>query len=495
MKLICGDCLLELAKMPANAVDAIITDPPYGLGDVKDIGLLLKSWMAGESGDEAVGKGGFMGQEWDRAVPPPRIWKECIRVLKPGGHMLVFAGTRTQDLMGISIRIAGFELRDEISYYGVFNWINGSGFPKGLNILKAIDKINGAKREVVGTKVGWPGYSEAPSKGRGIYNASNDGSWQDSVRACQITAPATEDAQKWDGWGTSLKPAHEPILVFRKPLDVTIIQNVAKYGVGGINIDGCRISSSSDTRRNSKGGENGLHGSSTFRIRERRAEEQVAPKGRYPSNVILSHHQGCVEIAGNWECHSECPVGQMPFSASGDLSALQRKAENRIYGKKPNNAQGEWKKNSGSAARFFYCAKASVADREDGLEAEEGKRGNTHMTVKPTDLMRYLCRMVVPPGGVVLDPFMGSGSTGKGAVLEGVDFIGIEKEEKYVEIAKARIEFAQKLADEIPAQLVAVEIPKYEKMTKERMNVLRKKIKNENQLGLFDAIDKAEIGG
>ncbi|MDD5511316.1 MAG: site-specific DNA-methyltransferase [Dehalococcoidales bacterium] len=476
MKLICGDCLLELAKLPANSVDAIITDPPYGLGDVKDIGALLKSWMAGESGDEAVGKGGFMGQEWDRAVPPPRIWKECIRVLKPGGHMLVFAGTRTQDLMGISIRIAGFELRDEISYYGAFNWINGSGFPKGLNISKAIDQVAGAEREVVGYRV----------------EADDNRSVEQRFR---LTAPSTEEAKRWEGWQSGLKPAHEPILMFRKPLDGTIIQNVLKYGTGGINIDGCRISTSSDTRINAKGGENGLQGSSTFRIRERRAEEQAIPKGRYPSNVILSHHQGCVETAGNWECHSECPVGQMPFSASGDLSALQRKAENRIYGKKPNNAQGEWKKNSGSAARFFYCAKASVADREDGLEAEEGKSGNTHMTVKPTDLMRYLCRMVVPPGGVVLDPFMGSGSTGKGAVLEGVDFIGIEKEERYVEIARARIEFAQKLADEIPAQPVAVEIPKYEKMTKERMNMLRKKIKNENQLGLFDAIDKAEIGG
>lgn len=434
MKLICGDCLLELARLPANSVDAIITDPPYGLGDVKDIGALLKSWMAGESGNEAVGKGGFMGQEWDRAVPPPRIWKECIRVLKPGGHMLVFAGTRTQDLMGISIRIAGFELRDEISYYGVFNWINGSGFPKGLNISKAIDKINGAKREVVGTKVGWPGYSEAPSKGRGIYNASNDGSWQDSVRACQITAPATEEAKRWEGWQSGLKPAHEPILMFRKPLDGTIIQNVLKYGTGGINIDGCRISTSRDTRRNAKGGENGLQGSSTFRIRERRAAEQVVPKGRYPSNVILSHHPECkflgvkkipiarfkgkwklrsegekfeskgvvgytnyksdfssfadedgLETVEDWECHPECPVGQMLFSSSGDMSASQRKAENRIYGKKPNNAQGEWKSNSGSVA---WCSIRSWAAAVQGkvlclrvwiLSASRRKKGTSRL--------------------------------------------------------------------------------------------------------------------
>jgi DNA modification methylase len=329
-ELIHGDCLEVLRAMPDCSVDAVVTDPPYGLS--------------------------FMGKKWDYDVPGVEVWAECFRVLKPGGHLLCFAGTRTQHRMAVRIEDAGFEIRDMIA------WVYGSGFPKSLDVSKAIDKAAGAEREVVGNN---------PTFRKMQENASNYNLQRNEF----ITAPATEAAKQWQGWGTALKPALEPITVARKPLIGTVAENVLQHGTGAINVDGCRV------------GE------------------------RWPANFI---HDGSEEAT--------------------DLL--------------------------GASARFFYCAKASKRDRDEGVAGLEklaggmsGRRDgsmgsitmrkNHHPTVKPTDLMRYLCRLVTPPDGTVLDPFMGSGSTGKAAVLEGFRFIGIEREEEYCEIAKARIKHAQ----------------------------------------------------
>jgi site-specific DNA-methyltransferase (adenine-specific) len=362
--------------MADNSVDAVVTDPPYGLS--------------------------FMGKRWDYDVPSVEVWAECLRVLKPGGHLLAFAGTRTQHRMAVRIEDAGFEIRDMIA------WVYGSGFPKSLDVSKAIDKAAGAEREVVGI-AGRSGSARACMAGDfagGEYHA---------------TAPATSEAQQWQGWGTALKPAWEPVIVARKPLTGTVAANVLKYGTGAINIDGCRVDGTPRTTH-ADGNRQGTHpapmdwGNRT---------EHAAPgaSGRWPANLI---HDGSDEV-----------VAGFPQTTSGDLTPYLNQSRNGHAG-----VNSEWKTvtrtgDSGSAARFFYCAKASKADRGEG---------NTHPTVKPTDLMRYLCRLVTPPGGTVLDPFAGSGSTGKAAILEGFQFIGIEREAEYLAIAEARISHASGLS-------------------------------------------------
>lgn len=310
-KLIHSDCLEALKNLPDNSVDSVVTDPPYGLS--------------------------FMGKKWDYDVPSEEIWAECLRVLKPGGHLLAFAGTRTQHRMAVRIEDVGFEIRDMIA------WVYGSGFPKSHNLK-----------------------------------------------------------DQWQGWGTALKPALEPITVARKPLIGTVAENVLAHGTGALNIDGCRVAGESTRRTNTA--EMGYQGGNFAEQYQTGSDE-----GRWPANLI---HDG-----------------------SDEVLAL-----------------------AGEQARFFYCPKASKKDRDEGLEGFEAKarptmgsgiggqpdqqkanNRNTHPTVKPTDLMRYLCRLVTPPNGTVLDPFMGSGSTGKAAMLEGFNFIGIEREAEYIEIAKARI--------------------------------------------------------
>jgi site-specific DNA-methyltransferase (adenine-specific) len=347
-----GNCLDTLKLMADSSVDSIVTDPPYGLS--------------------------FMGKKWDYDVPSVEIWAECLRVLKPGGHLLAFAGTRTQHRMAVRIEDAGFEIRDVIA------WVYGSGFPKSLDVSKAIDKAAGAEREVVGRN---PNDRDANSAID--FNGKGNGF---------ITAPATEAARQWQGWGTALKPALEPITVARKPLGGTVAANVLEHGTGALNIDGCRV-----------GG---------------------VESGRWPANLI---HDGSDEVLAGF-----------PVTKSGALTG----------------GTNEYQSSEGSAARFFYCAKASKKDRDAGLEGFEekaapassgnrlermgsksGPRANIHPTVKPTDLMGYLCRLVTPPGGIVLDPFMGSGSTGKAAVREGFRFIGCEMSPEYMAIADARIAF------------------------------------------------------
>lgn len=360
--LIHADCLEALRHLPDSSVDSVVTDPPYGLS--------------------------FMGKKWDYDVPSVDIWLECLRVLKPGGHLLSFAGSRTYHRIACAIEDAGFEIRDTIA------WVYGSGFPKSYDISKGIDKQAGAEREVVGA---------GKYANRGRVNGNNQCSVGDSKNSF-LTAPATPEAQLWDGWGTALKPALEPITVARKPIEGTVAANVLKWGTGAINIDGCRVPSNrKDTRHG--GGKN----FSSYEFNPD-AKGYDLPDGRFPANLI---HDGSDEVL--------------------ELT--------------------------GSAARFFYCAKASKAERNMGCEGmmpvrdadrakDDGAGGNNpkqnhHPTVKPLALMRYLVRLVTPPNGTVLDPFLGSGTTAIAAVLEGRDWIGIEREAEYCDIARARIAAAE----------------------------------------------------
>lgn len=331
MRLINADCLEALKALPDCSIDAVVTDPPYGLNAMKskDVAECLAAWASGETW-EPRGRG-FMGKSWDAWVPPPELWREVHRVLKPGGHALVFAGSRTQDLMSVALRLAGFEVRD------VVQWIHGEGFPKSHNVRKA-----------------------------------------------------TQD-KEWEGWGTALKPAYEPAILVRKALEGTVANNVIDHGCGGLNIDGCRIETTDNLGRRIGGWQKGAYVGG--KPQSFNGIGITKEGGRFPSNVLLD----------------EQASAQLDEQASG-------------------------------VSRFFYTAKASRKEREAGLDATDGQRANVHPTVKPIDLMRYLCRLITPPNGTVLDPFMGSGSTGCAATLEGFDFVGIEREAQYFEIAQRRIE-------------------------------------------------------
>ena len=424
-----GDCRELMATLDENSVDAIVTDPPYELG--------------------------FMGKSWDASgvAFDVNTWKEALRVLKPGGHLIAFSGSRTYHRMAVAIEDAGFEIRDQIM------WVYGSGFPKSHNISKGIDKAAGAEREVIGeTRKG------AQSESTGRY-----GAWGDGITP---TAPATPAAQQWDGWGTALKPAHEPIVLARKPVIGTVANNVLIHGTGGLNIDGSRVGSEGGTFKASKpeGESNGIYGEGINGT----VEIGQLNTGRWPANFI---HDGSDEV-----------VALFP-DTNKSRSALMGKGGddkgNSIYGKYADvqSVRGH-DDNGGSAARFFYCAKASKRDRNEGLDGFEGKeigakgnglarkcatcsasvidgcacpdrtfvnpsRANHHPTVKPTALMQYLVRLVTPPNGTVLDPFLGSGSTGKACAYEGFDFIGMELTAEYIPIATARIEFALATKDEM----------------------------------------------
>lgn len=364
INLMLGDCLEQLKTLPNDSVDSIVTDPPYGIG--------------------------FMNKNWDKAVPPAEVWAECLRVLKPGGHLLAFAGTRTQHRMATNIEDAGFEIRDMIA------WVYGSGFPKSMDVSKAIDKAAGAVRKGTGQMV--RGGCRAARGGAELVGSQSveEAKWK------EITVPATPEAEQWEGWGTALKPALEPITVARKPFKGTVANNVLNHGTGAFNIDASRIETTG-----------------------------TDSQGRFPANLI---HDGSEEV-----------VSLFPENAGA--AAPVRGTENSdttkdIYNKRAR-VKGAYHNDKGSAARFFYCAKVSKRDRNEGLP--EGLE-NKHVTVKPTDLMRYLCRLVTPPGGIVLDPFMGSGSHGKAAILEGFGFIGIELDEGSYEVATHRILTAKEAA-------------------------------------------------
>lgn len=349
-----ADCRDVLRQLPDNSIDSIVTDPPYAL--VSIVKRFGKPGSAPAKGNEAYQRAsaGFMGKSWDtgEVAFSEEFWRECLRVLKPGGHVVAFSGTRTYHRMAVAIEDAGFEIRDQLG------WLYGSGFPKSHN-----------------------------------------------------------QHDEWEGWGTALKPAWEPIALARNPLDGTVASNLAKWGVGALNIDGCRVGDEiTQTIRNGNSGANGVYG------KDDRVFVRDNPPGRWPANIV---HDGSDEVVA-------------AFPSDGGKSA----------------------------SRFFYCAKANTRDRDEGLEsfpevtvsggggvnseksdaygALKPNRRNPHPTVKPTDLMRWLCRLVTPPGGVILDPFMGSGSTGKAALREGFHFIGCEREDEYMPIAQARIAAAMR---------------------------------------------------
>ena len=380
--IILGDCLEVMKTLDAGSIDAIVTDPPYGLS--------------------------FMGKNWDSGVPGVAFWREALRVAKPGCHILAAGGSRTYHRLAVAIEDAGWEIRDCVL------WLYGSGFPKSHNVSKAIDKAAGTDREVIGKGK----FDARRPATRRVEDGGDAADWHYG-NGDNITAPATEAAKQWDGWGTALKPAFEPFILARKPLDGTVADNVQRHGCGGLNVDGCRVGKpngdeSGWSKTGSKAGENGSMSGANYE----REPEPDAP-GRWPANVI---HDGSDEVT-------------QPF---------------------------------GTAARFFYVPKASRSEREAGLygmdsiyrangnkwtdedyrvktgerppSAESGPRTNHHPTVKPVALMSYLCRLITPPNGTILDPFCGSGSTGVAAIREGFKFVGIELNPDYAEIARRRIE-------------------------------------------------------
>jgi DNA modification methylase len=481
-----GDNREVLKQLPDNSIDSVVTDPPYELG--------------------------FMGKKWDSTgiAYDVELWREVLRVLKPGGHLLSFSGSRTYHRMAVAIEDAGFEVRDQIM------WIYGSGFPKSLDISKQIDKNNGEANRLLkfttwmrttgvtsaqlnqatGTLMGghylttasqpaiptvalWqkirPLIAEVPEwvdelverieAEREVVGVSTNGAGNGSVvglgspaamsKTFNLTAPATDAAKQWQGWGTALKPAHEPIVLARKPVTATVAANVLEWGVGGLNIDQTRVAMGDEydptkiqRQQNSAGAIDGAFGAASLIGKEIQTYKEG---GRWPANVI---HDGSDEV-----------VELFPDSKSGSGN---KNVANRdgLFGKLGKGNSEGIGGDSGSAARFFYCAKANKRDRNEGLDGFEKRQGggmsgtvekslktgsgnerdgmqaNFHPTVKPTDLMAYLCRLVTPKGGTVLDPFMGSGSTGKAAMYEGFKFIGIEMTDEYLPIAKARIEFA-----------------------------------------------------
>lgn len=408
-QIIVGDCRESIKGLPDNSVDSIVTDPPYELG--------------------------FMGKSWDASgiAYDVSLWRECLRVLKPGGHLLAFSGSRTYHRMTCAIEDAGFEIRDQIQ------WVYGSGFPKSHNVANSIDKKM------------W-----CPPRGRAIPVASTHfptGKYaEEKLTGNKVEAyqARTEQGEKWDGWGTALKPAHEPICVARKPLEGTVADNVMKWGTGAINVDGCRVGTEDTTTRHNSSSSSFMTGKIGEEQPLQDTYQTGSTAGRWPANLI---HDGSQEVL---ELFPETGPSKAAARGDGNPNPMS-------WGKGRSDSEEVRGHNDlgGSAARFFYCPKASKKDRDEGCEGMEAKvfsmsgndsekegdiglnksipRRNFHPTVKPTDLMRYLCRLVTPPGGTVLDPFTGSGSTGRGAALEGFNFIGCELSEDYAAIARARI--------------------------------------------------------
>lgn len=380
-----GNNIDVLKTFADNSIDSIVTDPPYGLS--------------------------FMGKKWDYDVPTKELWAECLRVLKPGGHLLSFGGTRTYHRLVVAIEDAGFEIRDQIQ------WLYGSGFPKSQDISKAIDKQAGAEREVI-SECGSDGVKRKP---RQMIKGGDESLSVTTVATQSITAPATPEAKTWQGWGTALKPANEPICVARKPLsESTVAKNVLRWGTGGLNIDGTRIAAGDDLKpvfSGAKGQKQAEYGKGTVFGNSDKYESIVSPQGRWPANIILDE-----EAAAALDEQSGITKG-------GGKTKVKTDTE-QMFGMKGHvNVDYDDK---GGASRFFYVAKASKRERGEG---------NMHPTVKPIKLMEYLIKLVTPPGGIVLDPFMGSGTTGVAAKNLGFDFVGIEMNQEYFEIAKRRYEF------------------------------------------------------
>jgi hypothetical protein len=430
-----GNNLDILPTLPDNSVDSIVTDPPYELG--------------------------FMGKKWDNSgiAYSVELWTECLRVLKPGGHLLAFSGSRTYHRMVVAIEDAGFDVRDMIS------WISNKTFPKSLDVSKAIDKAAGAQREVIRSR---PLTGTGKTMKSGFHQPDGSGAGETiKQEVFEITAPSTPEAQKWQGWGTGLKPTVEPIVMARKPLSGTVAANVLEHGTGALNIDGSRIASdmnefysNTGKPRSGKGHLGGYGAEGDF---GGDAANPPSAQGRWPANVILDEYS-----AGELD-------EQSGVSKSQGGNQNNRNTKDSFIGSSSTmSSVPNGYLDTGGASRFFYVAKASKRDRNEGLEGlpeqigakqfNQGMEGkvrsdgsvikdavaqtNFHPTVKPTTLMRYLVKLVTPPGGTVLDPFTGSGSTGKAAILEGFDFIGIELTEEYLPIIDARLKHAEQVRDQ-----------------------------------------------
>lgn len=450
-KITCCDCREGLKLLDDNSAHSIVTDPPYEYG--------------------------FMNKKWDRTgiAYDVEMWRECLRVLKPGGYLLSFGGTRTSHRMACAIEDAGFEIRDSIQEFfeinpaaeafldsltqeqfetfwrildayglaGQMAWIYASGFPKSLDISKAIDKAAGAEREIVGKRKVTPsdlgqssGWNHLDTS-KGVYN---------------YTIPSTAAAKQWDGWGTALKPANEPICVARKPLDGTVVENVLKWGTGGINIDACRVGG--EERQNPQAGyiRRGRTDEEVFMGTDKnKPEGTVTVTGRFPANVIFDE-----EAAAELD-------RQSGVLKSGSLTAEQQingsfKGAKNCYGTAKRGGANEYKANTGCASRFFYVAKASRSERDVGFKDSRpqfkhgstlrdvenaDKKSNFHPCVKPLKLMEYLITLVTPKGGICLDPFEGSGTHQRACIELGFNYIGFEIDPSYCEIAEKRAKNVQ----------------------------------------------------
>jgi len=420
---ICGDCLEVLRGFPDNSIDAVVTDPPYGLNEIKDLPGLLRAWLEGEDGSEWQTKG-FMGKGWDK-VPPPSVWREVLRVMKPGAYILCFAGCRTVDLMGISLRLAGFEDNNLLA------WLQGQGFPKATDVGKMIDRAAGAEREVIGRYEPPPdstmGNGEHRDNSGGFKTFFREGERNFPTRA-PVTAPATPEAKKWDGWKygkQALKPAMEPILLMQKPFEKGLAgyQNVLKWGTGALNIEACRIPlRNGDVKCGGFGnGKVGYGGGDA-----RGVEWVQRTDGRFPANVLLDEVAAQVLDEESGIRHAAC------YARPPEERRVCQPKGWYIGPSFPKVGTGY--SDLGGASRFFYVAKASTKERNAGLDER-----NLHPTVKPIELMRYLVRLITPPNGIVLDPFAGTGTTCIAAMLEGFHYIGIDFEPKYCEWAEKRI--------------------------------------------------------
>jgi site-specific DNA-methyltransferase (adenine-specific) len=425
-----GSNLDVLPFMADNSVDSIVTDPPYELG--------------------------FMGKKWDSTgiAYSVELWRECLRVLKPGGHLLAFGGSRTWHRLAVAIEDAGFDIRDSVA------WLYGSGFPKSHNISLSIDKHFGyANRGKAIPVASTYQASDIEEKNKLTSNPVDEYSAK------------TDEGQKWAGWGTALKPAFEPIVVARKPLIGTVAENVLTWGVGGLNIDASRIGT--EERVNQPAGSLG-NGQTLSGGQAQTDRDAITVQGRWPANIILDEYTAGLLDEQSGHLHGD---GNKKDTGMGTDRIYQASSYQVSYQGRATRSHGD----SGGASRFFYVSKASKRDRNEGLDelpqkqtvgggggvgdyledvnSASGKYGsekapakNFHPTVKPTDLMRYLVKLVTPAGGTVLDPFTGSGSTGKAALLDGYKFIGIELTEDYLPIIEGRLIWSKNQVENLVRQ-------------------------------------------